>query len=433
MKRKLLKQIRSQWRSNVWLVVEFVIILVVTWFLVDLICQVYVPMAEPKGFDTENCYKISLTTPDKYVTDDTTMSVSEMKLELLSRLKRYQGVEDVAVSFGGMEPYSSDMNSTGLTDVTTTDSVTYAMESVMGTIRMGHVNPGFLRVFRITGPRGETPDDLATKLFDSTGEGNMLLSSGFTRTVGGGHPEPDPYSLIGHRFLQWKKEYVLAGVINNVKREETTPENRYNVMMVPFRDDELDEMPYIDEWTSITIRVSPDAVKGFMERFRKDMETYFRFPAVYVSNIMPFDRVRESRLADTFNSVSKMYFVIGFLMLNIFLGLLGTFWYRTRQRTSELAVRMSFGAPRRSLFRRLVGEGVILLVIAAVIAAGLITLLINVEVRPEITYMSLLDSTWIMRDSIITFLLMLVMIFLGILIPARMATRINPSRALHDE
>ncbi len=432
MKRKLFKQIRSQWRSNVWLVVEFVIILVVTWFMVDLICQITVPMTEPRGYEIDNCYKISITTPDEFP-EELPMAYSEMKLELLSRLRSYPGVEGVAVSFGGMEPYSPNMTTTDLRDVTTGDTVSYGKDSDEGRIRAGFVNPGFFRVFRITGPRGETPDEIARRMFNLTGEGKFVVSPGFANTIDDGRPAPDPYSLIGHRFLQGRNELELAALINNVKRDDTYPDSHYNIMMLPFRDDDLDNMPFIDEGTDITIRVNPEAVKGFEERFRKDMGTLFRFPVVYVSNIVSYDKVRESRLADKLNGVRKMYLVIGFLMINIFLGLLGTFWYRTRQRTSELAVRMSFGAPRSSLFRRLIGEGIILLTVAAVIAGGIIALLISVEVRPEITYMSMIDSTWLIRDSIITFLLMLVMIFLGILIPARMAMRINPSRALHDE
>lgn len=138
-------------------------------------------------------------------------------------------------------------------------------------------------------------------------------------------------------------------------------------------------------------------------------------------------------MADEFKAARKMYVVIGFLLVNVFLGLLGTFWYRTRQRTSELAVRMIFGASRISLFRRLMGEGLILLAVAAVIAGSLIAALLYVEIRPELTFASRIDTGWIVRDSVITFLLLLAMIFLGIWFPARAAMRVSPAAALHDE
>ena len=40
---------------------------------------------------------------------------------------------------------------------------------------------------------------------------------------------------------------------------------------------------------------------------------------------------------------------MGFLLLNIFLGLLGTFWFRTQQRRSEIALHKAHGATDLSL------------------------------------------------------------------------------------
>ena len=50
----LLKQMRRQWRPNLWLVIELVIISVVTWFIIDLLRQAYAPLTEPKGYDIEH-------------------------------------------------------------------------------------------------------------------------------------------------------------------------------------------------------------------------------------------------------------------------------------------------------------------------------------------------------------------------------------------
>ena len=48
---------------------------------------------------------------------------------------------------------------------------------------------------------------------------------------------------------------------------------------------------------------------------------------------------------------------MGFLLLNIFLGLLGTFWFRTQQRRSEIALHKVHGASDMSIFTRLISEG----------------------------------------------------------------------------
>ncbi|MDE6358291.1 MAG: FtsX-like permease family protein [Duncaniella sp.] len=429
MKRKLFKQILSERKANAWLVTELVIILVVTWFLVDLMCQIYVPMFEPKGFDTTNCYKLKIALSEGEVSDSA-VSLTEQRRELLSRLRHYPGVEAVSVSLQSVEPYSTGMSSGTVVDVTTTDSVTYGFSDDMS-LRIGYINPDFVRVFRVSGPRGESPESIARML--EGGTDRILLSSNFVEMIDSGLPVPDPYSLVGHRFMNYGTDYSLVGIVNNVRRSDIEPGSRYAVLLLPFVESDNRAMLCFDNGTDVAIRVDPSADKDFMKRFRRDMGTHLSLSRIYVTDIIPFDDVAAATMADEFKTVRKMYLIVGFLLVNVFLGLLGTFWYRTRQRTSEIAVRMSFGASRASVFRRLTSEGVILLLIAAVVAAVIIGVMLNVEIRPQITYMPHIEVSWIIRNSVMTFLLLLLTVFLGIWFPARAAMRVNPATALHDE
>lgn len=51
--------------------------------------------------------------------------------------------------------------------------------------------------------------------------------------------------------------------------------------------------------------------------------------------------------------------------MNIFLGVIGTFWFRTQQRRGEVALRMAMGANRKNIFYRLITEGLLLLSMSA--------------------------------------------------------------------
>ena len=58
MKRKLLKQITNEWRSNLWLAIELLLISVVLWYIMDY-CGVYMGLTnEPMGVDTEHVYTL---------------------------------------------------------------------------------------------------------------------------------------------------------------------------------------------------------------------------------------------------------------------------------------------------------------------------------------------------------------------------------------
>ena len=60
MNNKLIKQIRNEWASNVWLFVELLLVIVVRLFIVEYVL-VHVTIAmQPRGFDISNCYKIEM-------------------------------------------------------------------------------------------------------------------------------------------------------------------------------------------------------------------------------------------------------------------------------------------------------------------------------------------------------------------------------------
>lgn len=61
MKRKLLTQICNEWRSNLWLALELLIVSVVMWFITDYLYTRVSIINEPRGFDTSHCYRINFS------------------------------------------------------------------------------------------------------------------------------------------------------------------------------------------------------------------------------------------------------------------------------------------------------------------------------------------------------------------------------------
>ena len=60
MKKKLLKQIGNEWRANVWLGLELLIVSVVTWYILDVLAVELRIANEDMGFDYDNCYTVSV-------------------------------------------------------------------------------------------------------------------------------------------------------------------------------------------------------------------------------------------------------------------------------------------------------------------------------------------------------------------------------------
>ena len=121
-----------------------------------------------------------------------------------------------------------------------------------------------------------------------------------------------------------------------------------------------------------------------------------------------------------------------FIMLVIFLGFLGTFWFRTQQRVSEIAIRKVNGATNGDIYARFFSEGLIMLAMAAVISVPLAFWLFREESLRATLSLLELDNTMLAGGAIATILVLGITIVCSIYAPARRATRIDPAAALKD-
>ena len=137
---------------------------------------------------------------------------------------------------------------------------------------------------------------------------------------------------------------------------------------------------------------------------------------------------------EVFNAVLIPLIVIAvilFFVFNIFLGMLGTFWFRTRKNRSEIALRMALGCSRMNVFGYYVLEGILLLVSAAIPAVFVCA---NMQMA-DLTVHTLMEPAWgrFLLCFVSAMLLLGIIILLGIYFPARKAMRIEPADALHNE
>ena len=57
--KNLLTQIKNEWRSNLFLLVELLLVFAVLWYIVDWVTVTARVYHTPMGFDTEHCYNLS--------------------------------------------------------------------------------------------------------------------------------------------------------------------------------------------------------------------------------------------------------------------------------------------------------------------------------------------------------------------------------------
>ncbi len=419
MQKKLFTQICNEWRGNTWLAIELLVVSVVMWYIIDLFyCNVSI-FREPLGFDIEHCYRIDMgvltdKSPDYKTETDTEADV----LELMERLRRRSDVEAVSLS-----RYSYPYCGSNSTDQVVYDTLRSPWYTIL---RMA--TPDFVRVFRYRGIQGETPEQLADMLRqgDFLASDNIFQHYGIRLTSLAGK---DGFHLFGDTTLNFR----LGAVLQNVRYSDH--EQAMFCRSFLFSLEEMNRLTgggMINPDNELCVRVKAGQDRDFIARLKADSESQYRIGNIYIADVRSFADIRRSFEQWTHTMLNGYMVGMGFLLLNIFLGLLGTFWFRTQQRRSEIALHMAHGASRRAVFSRLLSEGMLLLLVVTVPAFVLDCLLANAEMN---TYHNGTTFEWprLLFCAAATFVLIGLMIVIGIWYPARKAMHVQPAEALHDE
>lgn len=412
MNKKLFTQIKNEWRSNLWLVTELLLVSVVMWYIVDYMYVKAMVYNEPRGFDISHCYLIQMgeltdKSPD-YVKYENHEGRSADIQELLERLRRREDIEAVSLSQNSY-PYNGSNSTTG---------VAYDTLRAPGWTIRRLVTPDFLRVFRYQGTRGETPEELA----EMVEKGEFLASDNLYNEYG-----IKISSFVGKRFYLFgdtTSTYRLGAALKDVRYSDYQQASQSNSMVA--------KLNWYDTMQELCIRVKEDQDKDFIARLKADSEKLYRVGNIFIADVRSFADIRRNYQQSQSNQLRNYIFGMGFLMLNIFLGLLGTFWFRTQQRRSEIALMKSLGGTDKDIFTRQLTEGILLLIIATIPAIFIDWNLVNAELN---AWMDGSTFGWIrfINTVLISFVLIAWMIVVGIWIPARKAMKVQPAEALHDE
>lgn len=421
MKRNLLPQMTYEWRNNIWLILGLTIASLAIWYFCLSVYSIGKNYFLPMGFDGEDVYVMKLGThfpgSPNYVDEGEhtrEMDDSDKKL-LLAKIRSNPNVEAAGFSING-SPYQNSFEGMPIRLARpTVDSVYY-----LGNFR--HISPEVVRVLRLESRTGEDADYLQQKLE----EGEILV----------GHVDKDrlsDYYKDGFRLAEeLYGQYVCSGdttvlyhvadVINKVRRNTYENMSDWGDIIFP-----IDENAFLGEVSTIMVRVKPGCGDKFLRDYVSDPDLTTQ-RNIYVTKCTGLSDLRKSVERNNDMQVRMYMVLICFMVIIIFLGLLGTFWFRVQQRVSEIAIRRVCGASRGDIFRRLIGEGLLLLIGASILTAIIGWILIEkLDYDEKFTRMEL---AWL---EAATFILVIVGIILSILAPARLAMRINPAEAVKEE
>ena len=407
MNRKLISQTLNEWRANLWLAVELLIVSVIVWYAIDFCYVKILDYSSPLGFEIDHTYKIKVDeiseNSPEYVDRDSEGYIAD-KLELIDRIRHRPDVECASWS-NFAHPYNYNVS-----------CHQYHVDTIktQGNVRR-KADPDFFKVFRIRGINGETSDELAAMFRE---RGVVISSNLFDDAI-------DARTVIGDSIYSHSDRAIAVGaVISPMKMSE------YSLRIYGCKT--VIESDKIERMNDLCVRIHANMDNDFIGKFMADADRHYRVGNLYIGSVTSFDSLRDFFNSESEREVILMVTAVVFLLVNIFLGLFGTFWFRTQQRVSEIAIRKVNGATYSDIFRRFIGEGIVILSIVTPIALGMDAALVSHELN-EMYEDNFFSWGRFLICAAITYLLLAVMIVLGIMVPALRAMRLQPAIALHDE
>jgi hypothetical protein len=417
----LLTIIWNQRRANGWIFAELLIVAGILWFMVDAFYVDYCTYHSPLGYDISNTWRFKLNKLTEkapgYVSDSLTHANDADDLTLMmQRIRQNPKVEDVCASFFSC-PYSNGNMWRPISpidgDTTLTHGKGYQLRSV---------TPEYFRMFRIRTADGKSAYNQVAGVHNA-----LVISKEMAEALYHGQ------KVSGRKvkYADYDNLFTIAAVASSIRNSEY---ERPEMCFYQCLDGELyaeTVNDYSAQRAELCVRMKKTYTDDDMDHFLEEMGDRLIVHNLYVSGVRSIADSRSMQLQYKMNEAENKIALMVFMLVNVFFGIIGTFWLRMQNRRGEVGLRMAMGASRITLKRYMFVEGLSLLVI---------TLPLIVILALNLWKVDLIDTYRmpysLMRFAVtfgITYLLMGAMICIGIWLPMRKSVKLTPTEALHYE
>jgi len=238
-------------------------------------------------------------------------------------------------------------------------------------------------------------------------------------------PGQSPASVVGKQMFcritsPEAQMYQVVGVVDHVRHLTLTNPGRE----AAFLPEGMFGFGAANRW-AVRTKGDPSRVMSDVRRAVADVD-----PLVPVGELKPMSDYVDRAMAPTRFSLVLIAVFAAVAAVLAAVGLYGVLSTTVRQRTAEIGVRMAFGATGDSIFRLMIGQGLILSgigIVAGLAAALALTgvmqkadMLVSIKPTDPITYASIA-------------VLFVIIASLACFVPARRAAALDPNVALREE
>lgn len=419
--RHILKLIKKRFSNNLWILSEMLVVFMILWFMTDYFLMQGIQANRPVGFKVENVYRVTVALRPansiSYIAyEEGSTEPRENYRRIVDLIRQRQDVEAVCIASFSLPYDGSNMVSSARRD------------SIRVDIRDFNVSPDYFRVFGIRPASGGNPDELATRLRD-----RGVIAAGLAQTLFG------RTDVVGEEYFESDDTITtrINAVTEYIRGNEFDRRNAnasFSFLdLNTYEDGEATEMDYKDLQLCFRTRPGVEGGSAYANRFMEEMKKQLEVGNYWVSDVKSYEEIRAGYLDRTMEMTGrKLFSVLGtFFLVNVFLAVIGTFWFHVIRRRSELGLRMAVGSGRQGIRRLMLGEGLLLLTIAAVPAVLIFIQLAYLDVfSTQVMKMTFLRFAGV---TFLTWILLALVILLATWYPADKASQMAPADALHYE
>lgn len=435
----IFKTLWARRTRNAWIVLELVIVTMIMWIMVDkIVVSSYIQNLDP-GYDADRLFTIEL---NEYGSSHSGYDESQCNQEartanimrILQRLRQLPDVESATIA---NKTRTFNGGGFSISALESADSVTESFVYVAEYFP----NTEFFKTFGIKNEDGTGPYVEAD-----------TLNGGCIITATAAHAAfPDKSPIGGHLFEREKsseeiiaegKEYEIIGdvvgdVINNSNAARS---------MVVFERSTISHAPSI--YILVARKREGVSDKAMLRELREALPE-LRSGIVYTRDPQPYANMTERTEHDMNVAKGLSYAVMVFFMVNICLALIATFYVQIRTRSRDAGIMRAYGFRRGTIMMLMIAEGWILTFISWIIGtaifflAGLDRYLTTdkfqsaqnlsekfYKIYNPMWYDDLANRACVIGG--IGLLLLLLIVTLGIWLPARRIAHVNPADTIRD-
>lgn len=416
--KQIIKIIWKQRRANGWLFAELLVVMGVLWIMMDVLLVDVHTKNLPLGFDISNTFRLKLgelnaKAPGYLPEEQRTTTAADDIYRLMDQIRLSPEVEDLCLTLYS-NPYSIGEIGSSIWPMegdTTLRAQIYIVRLV---------TPEYFNVFQVKDKEG---NPILPQLDRATS--SIVITADMEKRFFGN--QDGKGRLVN---VNGNEDVHVAAVSQSIRANDYQVSNPCFYRVLVGRDYQSTVNQYKARM-EMSVRMKKDYTPAEMNRFLESISDRLKVNNIYVYGAKKYTEQRAEKIRSYINKANIRLSLMAFMMINVFFGIIGTFWLRTQYRRGEIGLRVALGSTRSGLVGFMNKEGLCLLLLTV---PFILLFVVNVAFMDFLETSRLSLSFWrflVVGSS--SYLIMIIMICFGVWFPARQAATLPPAEALRYE